>query len=259
MNYTIIILGVIVMILLFIVYMYFLSPATSLAQQASLNNNGNTTQQLTMPASATSLNYSYNIWVCVNKWSTISNKTIFFRPTSIPAAKAVDPLAVSPATASAATVFPLQGATATNTPQIILYLDKTTPTLYCYIQQTAGGTPIGPIPITTNFPIQSWVYVSISVQNTYVDLYLQGKLVKSIQLTAQPTTPGDNTVPTILGGSVDANVAAFKYYPNSLTPQQVWTNYMAGNGQNPLSSLSSYGVNVGVTSNGATQSTYTLF
>ena len=250
MNYTIIILGAVIVILLYILYVYFLSPVTSLAKQAYLNKG---VAKLTMPASSTSMNYSYNIWVCVNSWNSQNLKTIFLRNGSSNTST-VDPLA-----AAASSVFPSN--TPSTDPQIILYLDKTTPTLYCYIGQTCatGSTPIHAIPLTTNFPIQSWVYVSVSVQGQYVDLYLQGKLVKSIQLTCMPTTPGDSTVPTILGGSIDANVAGFQYFPNSLTPQQVWTNYMAGNGQSALSSVSSYGLAVDVTSSGAIQNTYTLF
>ena len=208
MNYTIIILGVVVVVLLFILYKYLLSPATSLAAQAYLKTNA--PAQLKMPASSTSQNYSYNIWVCVNSWDAAYNKTIFCRQTQSNKSTVADPLAFS--TASANSVFPPSspsGSTATHDPQIILYLDKTTPTLYCYIQQTTAD--VGPIPITTNFPIQSWVYVSISVQGNYVDLYLQGKLVKSIQLTVTPTAPGDDAVPTLLGGTIDANVAAFHY------------------------------------------------
>lgn len=255
MNYTIIILGVVVVVLLYILYKYLLSPATSLAAQAYLKTK--TPAQLKMPASSSSRNYSYNIWVCVNSWPVTSQySTIFFRPT---AAQTVD--VAYPGSVSATTPIVLSsGNPASTDPQIALFLDKTTPTLYCYIQQTTGGAKyVGAIPLTTNFPIQSWVYVSISVQGNYVDLYLQGKLVKSIQLTVTPTAPGDDTVPTLLGGSIDANVAAFQYYPNALTPQQVWSNYMAGNGQNSVSSLTSYGVNVDLTSNGAVQNTYTLF
>lgn len=250
MDYTIIILGVVVVILLYILYKYLLSPATSLASQAYLNNG--TPASLTMPASSTALNYSYNVWVCVNSWNSNNLKTIFYRYGS-PAVR-TDPLN------NKSSVTSEFNGTSTD-PQIILYLDSTTPTLYCYIGQTGTSNcqVIPPIPLTTNFPLQKWVYVSVSVQGQYVDLYLQGKLVKSIQLSCMASSPGDSTVPTYLGARVDANVAGFQYYPNALTPQQVWSNYMAGNGQSSLSSLNSYGINVDITSNGTTQNTYTLF
>lgn len=252
MNYTIIILGVVVIILLYLLYKYFSSSSTSLTTKASLNAD---IVPLPMPSTSGSANYSYNIWVCVNTWNSNSFKTIFFRPPTGSSSK-TDPL-------SAVKSLPLiNGANkSSDDPQIILYLDKTTPTLFCYIQQTGSASDanqIGPIPITTNFPLQSWVYVSINVQSTYLDLYLQGKLVKSIQFKTVPSLP-DTDNPVYLGGSVDANVVGFKYYPNSLNPQQVWSNYMAGNGQSALSGISSYGLNVDLTTNGSVQNTYKLF
>jgi hypothetical protein len=253
MNYTIVILGVVVIILLYLLYKYFSTSSTSLTTKASLNNG---VVSLPMPSTAGSANYSYNVWVCVNTWNSNSLKTIFYRPPG--SGSKTDPLAGKSTTGSTALPLMSGSAKSPDDPQIILYLDKTTPTLFCYIQQTGSTDQIGPIPITTNFPLQSWVYVSISVQSTYLDLYLQGKLVKSIQFKAVPSLP-DTDKPVYLGGSVDANVVGFKYYPNSLNPQQVWSNYMAGNGQSALSGLSSYGMNVNLTTNGTVQNTYKLF
>ena len=239
MDYTIIILGVVVIILLYILYKYFSTSATSLSSKASLSA---TNTALPMPANSTSLNYAYGVWVSVNTWSNNNYKQIFSR---------------NGGTANT-TPFVLSGPPSigtTGNPQIILYLDKSSPTLSCYID--GGG--IGPIQITQNFPLQTWEYIVISVQGQYVDLYLQGKLVKSVQLLSAPTQPGDITKSVNLGSGWDASIAKFQYYPNSLSPQDVWANYMAGNGQNSLgSTFSSYGVDVGLTANGVQQNRFKL-
>ena len=240
MNYTIIVLGVVVIILLYILYKYFSTSATTLSPLAKLSASN---PALPMPANSTSLNYAYGVWVSVNSWST-ANKTIFSR---------------TGGTAGVAASLSLPTGLATD-PQIILYLDKTQPILSCYIDQQSVADAIGPIQLTQNFPLQTWVYVSISVQGQYVDLYLQGKLVKSIQLKAAPTQPGDSTKPVNLGTGWDASIAKFQYYPHSLSPQDVWANYMSGNGQNSAAStFSSYGVNIDLLANGTTQSTFKLF
>ena len=75
MDYTIIILGVIVIILLYILYKYFSTKATSLTPLANLKN---TNVPLKMPTTAGSSNYAYNIWIYVNSWST-NIKPIFSR------------------------------------------------------------------------------------------------------------------------------------------------------------------------------------
>ena len=241
MNYTIIILGVVVIILLYVLYKYFSTNASVISPLASLKLAN---VALPMPSTAGSANYSYNVWVFVNTWDTTSLKPIFSR---------IGGTGSNIMSATAPTK-------ANSDPQIALYLNQLTPTLYCFIKaSTTSDSQI--IPITSNFPIQSWVYVTISVQGQYVDLYLQGKLVKSIQLAGAAKVPSpDATVQ--LGTNTagpDINVAGFVYYPNALTPQQVWSNYLAGNGQNTLGTFSTYGVNVDLTSNGKSQSTFKLF
>ena len=257
MNYTIIILGVVVIILLYVLYKYFSTNASVISPLASLKLAN---VALPMPSTAGSANYSYNVWVFVNTWDTTNLKPIFSRIQSTGTPSVVMTTLEPSATVSVAT------ATATipaNSPQIALYLDKTTPTLKCFIHNahatTASSTD--PITITSNFPIQSWVYVTISVQGQYVDLYLQGKLVKSIQLAGVANVPSPDATVQLGTGTAgpDINVAGFTYYPNALTPQQVWSNYLAGNGQNTLGALSTYGVNVGLTSNGVAQNTFKLF
>jgi hypothetical protein len=241
MNYTIIVLGVVVIILLYILYKYFSTSATTLSPLAKLSASN---PALPMPANSTSLNYAYGVWVSVNSWST-GYKTIFSR---------------NGGTTGVAASVGLPTGLATGSPQIILYLDNSQPYLWCYIDQQSQTDAIGPIQLTQNFPLQTWVYVTISVQGQYVDLYLQGKLVKSIQLKATPTQPGDSTKPVNLGTGCDASIAKFQYYPHSLSPQDVWANYMSGNGQNSAAStFSSYGVNIDLLANGIPQSTFKLF
>jgi len=258
MNYTIIVLGVVVIILLYILYKYFTTTSVSLSSLASLNTS---LPAIPMLANSTSRNYAYGIWVSVNSWNNNIYKVIFSRPS----------LNTSPFNALSGTncnsklpqYLTVSKPTAS---QISLYLDNTTPTLYCYIDQpdTSCNNKVGPIALTTNFPLQTWVYVVVSVQNQYIDLYLQGKLVKSVQLTSVPTQPGDDSNSVSLGTDAgtptwDASVAKFQYYTNSLNPQDVWSNYMAGNGQKMLgTSFSSYGVNVDLTANGVKQNSFKL-
>lgn len=269
MNYTIIVLGVVVIILLYILYKYFSTTSVSLSSLASLNTSP---PAIPMLANSTSRNYAYGIWVSVNSWDNNNYKVIFSRPSSGTSSfKALNGDTNARNNITKCNLkLPQYLTTPQNASQISLYLDKTTPTLYCYIDQpdTSCDNKVGPIALTTNFPLQTWVYVVVSVQNQYIDLYLQGKLVKSVQLTSVPTQPGDDSNSVSLGKDAvassnttpwDASVAKFQYYTNSLNPQDVWSNYMAGNGQKMLgTSFSSYGVNVDLTANGVKQNSFKL-
>ena len=251
MNPIILILGVIVIVLIYVLYTYLSNPATSLTALANLNTN---IPELKMPSTSSSANYAYGIWVSINSWNNNNFKPIFSRKSDTTGSREMTTMGATLSLSS----------WGTTNPQIGLYLDKTTPSLSCFIDQLTSGTD--PILITSNFPLQTWVYVVISVQGTYVDLYLQGKLVKSIKLNQMPVQPsGDKGVALGFGSStsatnkVDANVALFNYYPTPLNPQQVWSNYMKGNGQNMTSGLSTYGINVDLTANGVAQNSYTIF
>jgi len=126
-----------------------------------------------------------------------------------------------------------------NNPNIIsLDLGTTSPDLSVKI----GTNP--PMPVTQNFPIQKWVYVVISVDSQTVDCYLDGKLLRSTQLNTLPTI-SDNYA--ISFGKFDAYLTGFKYESKALNPQQVWTNYMKGNGYTG----GKYGVNVAITKDDA--------
>ena len=235
MDYTIVILGVIVVILIYILYRYFSTTSTTLTTKADLK----TVHPAIPITNATSVRYAYGVWVYVNSFTGGNYKPIFQLPTSAN-------------TISAATTVVMTGN------NIQLYLDKTNPILYCNILTT---TPTPQIQITPNFPLQTWVYVVISVDNNYADFYLNGKLIKSIQLVAPQTQITAVTPQIFIGDTVagtDIQIAGFYRWSKPLNPQEVWSNYLAGNG-NPMSSMiSSFGMNVALVKDNVEQSKFAL-
>lgn len=135
--------------------------------------------------------------------------------------------------------------------------------------------------ITNNFPLQKWVCVGVSVDNQFVDAYLDGKLVKSKRFytsttrtatrpvtTTMPKTPPDATAsPVYLGNSetgqtfapFDAFIAEFKRWSAPIDPQSAWDTYLAGNGTNGVSrAFSSYGIDVSVLKNKVEQTKFSF-
>ena len=236
MDYTIVILGVIVVILIYILYRYFSTTSTTLTTKADLK----TVHPAIPITNATSVRYAYGVWVYVNSFTGGNYKPIFQLPTN--------GSNISVATTSVMTGNNIQ-----------LYLDKTKPILYCDIL-TSAVTP--QIQITPNFPLQTWVYVVISVDNNYADFYLNGKLIKSIQLAGSqtPATAATNIFIGDTGNGVkpDIQIAGFYRWSKPLNPQEVWSNYLAGNG-NPMSSMiSSFGMNVALVKDNVEQSKFAL-
>ena len=144
MNTTLIILGVIIAILIYVLY-YFYAPsnATVLSSKANLNAANPPITSINAP---TNTRYGYGIWVYVNSWNSTTDKIIFSRSNNI-----------------------------------TLRLDKSKPSLYCDVTMNDGKT-VHKTLITDNFPLQKWVFVIVSVDNQFLDCYLDGKLVKSTRL-----------------------------------------------------------------------------
>jgi hypothetical protein len=101
--------------------------------------------------------------------------------------------------------------------------------------------------ITDSIPIQQWTYIIISVtNNSLVDSYLDGKLIKSQALTV----PVFNVNSTLREGGVEivlsckgSDIARFERIPQAITPDEAWNKYMAGNSSNSISQfLSDYGI-----------------
>ncbi len=99
----------------------------------------------------------------------------------------------------------------------------------------AHSDPNAYITITEEFPLQKWVYIVVNVvNNSIIEAYLNGKLVKTLQLTPAKIaafTPNARSSITIGGAtSVDGYLTKFKRDPSALSPDDIWNNYLAGNG-----------------------------
>jgi len=219
MNYVLIITIIIIIVLLYVLWRYFSNTGTNI----SSNTNLNTIQTTPIPVSDRSVQYAYGVWIYVNSWtpgtggSSGPKKVIFSRASD---ANSRD-----------------------SSYTTCLYLDNVSPILYLDIAQNGTGTPPGtvtpPITISSNFPIQKWCYVAFSVNNQYVDCYLDGKLVKSVYLSGTLKSI-ESTGGIYVGSSTtpsDIYLNRFYHWANPLTPQDVWRNYLNGNGNNPLSAL----------------------
>jgi hypothetical protein len=102
----------------------------------------------------------------------------------------------------------------------------------------------------TNFPVQAWVNISISVYNRAVDVYIDGKLVRTCSLlnVASPIDAG-STIYIGGGGSGGGDnkcsggshlvgftgyIASVLYNPDIISPQDAWNTYARGYNNSPF-------------------------
>jgi hypothetical protein len=235
MNLIIIILGIVIAILIYVLYNYFTVKSNTIQSAASLKTPLTAITNFEAPSNT---RYAYGIWVYVNSWDTNVDKVIFSRANNLK-----------------------------------LYLDKNSPTLKLDVLMTDGSIYAPAMQITDNFPLQKWCHIIISVDNQFVDAYLDGKLIKSQRflkntnnMTIIPKQPGDLTSPIYLGNSgsaspspFDTYIAKFKRWTGPIDPQTAWNSYMEGNGNSGLFKVgSSYGVDVALLKDNIIQKKFSL-
>jgi hypothetical protein len=95
----------------------------------------------------------------------------------------------------------------------------------------------GSIDITTDFPLQKWVYIIVNVVNgTIVEVYLNGKLVITKQV-AVATISAKNNLKYGEASGIVGYITKLKRDPVALTPDEAWKTYLEGNG---LASFSNF-------------------
>ena len=100
-----------------------------------------------------------------------------------------------------------------------------------------GGTPpehVGPRPsepptcTINNFPLQRWVNLIVSLNNRTMDLYLNGKLVRTCILPAPAQIDPDAPVLLTPNGGFKGWTSNTQYFPSGLNPQEAFNIYAAG-------------------------------
>ena len=240
MDLKIIIGVVIVVIILYLIWTFFFTSVKVLMSFQSANTlnciSGKSVAQSGLN------NYSFSVWTYINDWTGNygSPKNII----SIQSPPSVGQLVPN-------TLFQL-------------YLDPNRNDLHIYVKHaTLASSPLdnaqtsddvsnyqqSPSQNTnstcsiTNFPVQSWVNISISVYNRAVDVYIDGKLVRTCSL-ANVALPIDSGSTIYIGGSGSGGnnkcsgggelvgftgyIASVLYNPDIISPQDAWNTYARG-------------------------------
>ena len=113
-----------------------------------------------------------------------------------------------------------------NQPFIIVNLgdNRSFNNLNLIVKTTSEKSEICSIP---NISPYTWIHVSYVVNNRNVDVYINGKLVKSCLLNGIPLFPDHSiyqvTVGNQLRGVIDCDIATFQYYGRLLSPNDIYS------------------------------------
>lgn len=167
------------------------------------------------------LNYSYSIWTYINDWNYNygSKKPIFQK----------EGLEVFFAPTQNDLIFKIATYDPSDNNMIIIPFE-------CGV---------------SNIPIQKWVNIIVSVYNKSLDIYINGKLVKTCVMTNVPKYFKGTGVTLTNNNGFSGYTSKFKYISEPMDPQEAWNIYKKGWGESNILSINSgYEVDVVVTKNG---------
>lgn len=222
MDLSLLILGI---VLIFVLYYFLYSSGTTVLSNKLDLSTKQTDIGIKDIQEPSSRKYSYEVWMYVFNFQGSSDYVISRESSSV------------------------------GKKNIGIKLDSSSPKLMVEYT-TKTGNPVS-VTITDNFPLQTWVHLIVSVDDTYVDAYMNGKLIKSIQ-DKEIDTPSSTS--TIVYGVTNCYLAKLSRSVSPTDPQTAWDKYSAGNGENPLAKyLSSFGLSMTLQKNKQDYSTVTLF
>ena len=244
-----------IIVLLYIIVSYMTSGPPTL----SLMNSGTTLQQISAAVLAksgelNSSNFSYSMWFYISDWNYRygEEKVLFGRMDSTPAASGS-----AAATLSGKHPCPLVtlGSIQNN---INVSLNVFPPTNSAEL--TSDDTKETDNSVThhcnvSNVPIQKWVNLIISTYGRTLDVYLDGKLVKTCVMPGVAKINTTSDVFITPNGGFSGWTSSFQYFPTSMEPQTAWNIYRKGYGGG---GLLKYKVKVALTENGNEKGSFTM-
>ena len=221
MNYTLVIMGIILVVIVYILYKVIDEKGRSIAGKMDLTSKQNGVP-VKNTGKADSTRYYIGAWLYVN--SLNGTQTIY---------------SIGPS----------------DTPYLKVEITDTAQLQYSIKN---GDAATANHIIMNNFPLQKWVYVVISVDNNVVDLYIDGKLISSHKIHPTPSQISEGS--DINFGIVNAFLAKMEREPKPMDPSYAWSKYMEGNGGNYFSRmLSNYGGTLTLTKNDMDVREFQLF
>ena len=208
MELTTILMGVVALLLLYVIWQYLTDSYTQIAsmQKASIKT---TLPANTLPQNNNPANFSLSMWFYITSWScsagTAPSKNLF----SI----------IGTGVGAAADKFYIRLGSCQND-------------LDVGISCTSTGGSQSSVCHVKNVPLQRWVCLIVSVYGRTLDIYLDGKLVRTCVLsgTSDALTSQSSLTNLVIGGGFDGFITSVKYKAAPVNPQESWNTYTDGYG-----------------------------
>jgi hypothetical protein len=231
MDLKVILLWVFIIIILYFIISWFFGGTSS--NLTSTVQNGQSLIQIpaaNLGNNSGTNNFAYSIWFNINDWNYKYGeyKVLFGR--------------MGQPSSTAGAVVPAMGGL-DPCPAVVFDAFENTLLIYmgCFpsISQTpnpsaqSSGVTANAVVSTcnvSNIPLQKWTNLIVSVYGTSLDVYINGKLVKTCLLPGVAMVNGNSDVFLTPSGGFSGYTSRFQYYPNAIDPQYAWNIYENGYG-----------------------------
>jgi hypothetical protein len=249
---SIVITIVVIVLILMILKYIFADPYTlQNLQTAQTSSTIDATSLASNGSGVPANNFAYSVWFYVNDWNYRYGepKVIFGR---MGAKSGTDSGSISGISGLDPCPAVVLGAVENNVAI----------SLGCYpgVDQepsTTGGNTVVHTCNVANIPIQKWVNLILSVYGRTMDIYIDGKLVRTCLLPGIASVNNNANIHVTPAGGFDGWTSKLQYYPNPLNPQDAWNIYVQGY-SSWSSMFNAYQLQISLVENGTTQSTVTI-
>lgn len=207
---------VVVLVVLYFIINWLFSKSTQLTRMA----NGNEKQTIlasTIKNNSNSSNYTYSTWFYVNDWN------YRFGEPKVLLGRLDDDNNASPSI-----VFDAME-------------NNITISVSCYPQSQSTGLTSNKSIVhqcnVKNFPLQKWVNLIISLYGRTLDVYIDGKLVRTCVLPGVAKVSTKSDIVVTPNGGFSGWTSNFMYFDNSTNPQEAYNIYKGGFGGSLLGNM----------------------
>lgn len=236
MNLLTIFIFVLIIVLIYMIYKLMTNPTVSVSDLSDASKSIMIPASKTEPNSTGNNNYGYSVWLYVDAWRTsgqsLINKNIITRTDG-----------------GTVPLFQMVLDNAQNNLNVVIRGNEKTP---CTIR---------------NVQLQKWINLTMSVYGNTIDLYLDGKLVRTCIMQNMPASLTSNDDLFVGGGynmdstnritPTDGDLEGFisnvVYKADYFSPEEAWDIYSQGySGAGMFNFLHSYRLNFSITNNNQT-------
>jgi Concanavalin A-like lectin/glucanases superfamily len=206
--------GVVAIILVYVIWQYLTDSYTQIGnmQKASVRT---TIPANTLPPNNNPSNFSISLWFYVTNWSCGQ------------AANTKDLFKIKGGQSGTDTNFLIKLGACQNDLDVVTKVNSSN-----------GGVTDSTCHVS-NIPIQRWVCLIVSIYGRTLDVYLDGKLVRTCVLPSVSIALANQSQLTNIeiGGGFDGFITSIKYKAQSVNPQEAWNTYTDGYGGSMLQDI----------------------